>query len=64
MVRYATYAERLHWTPQQVDQLTLEQDDWLMPILHAIDAERAYKQKKAAEAADRKAKSGQPGGSR
>lgn len=57
MVRYATYAERLGWTPQQVDQLTLEQDAWLMPILGAIDAERAYQQKKADEARQRAAKS-------
>jgi len=64
MVRYTTYAEKFGWTPQQVDQLTIEQEEWIMPILHAIDAERAYKQKKAAEAAERKAKSSQSGGSR
>jgi hypothetical protein len=56
MVGYATYAEKLGWTPQQVDMLTVEQDDWIMPILQAVDAERAYKQKKAEEAQERKAK--------
>jgi hypothetical protein len=55
MVGYVAYAEKLGWTPQQVDQLTIEQDDWLMPILHAIDEERAYKERKAQEASARKA---------
>jgi len=59
MVGYAAYAEKTGWTPQQVDQLTIEQDDWLMPIFHAVDRERAYKQKKADEAAERKAKAQQ-----
>jgi len=56
MLAYATYAEKLGWTPQQVDQLTIEQDNWLMPVIFAIDEERAYKEKKAAEAQERKAK--------
>jgi hypothetical protein len=56
MVAYATYAEKLRWTPQQVDQLTIEQDDWIMPILNAIDEERGYRERKAAEAAERKDK--------
>jgi hypothetical protein len=56
MVAYVTYAEKFGWTPQQVDQLTIEQDDWIMPILGAIEEERAYREKKAAEAAERKAK--------
>ena len=56
MVAYATYAEKLQWTPQQVDQLTIEQDDWIIPILTAVDEERAYKQRKADEAAERAAK--------
>ena len=53
MIGYATYAERLRWTPQQVDQLTIEQDDWLMPILMAIDADRDYRQRKAQESQQR-----------
>lgn len=56
MVAYATYAQKLKWTPQQVDQLTIEQDDWIIPILDAIDEERDYRERKAAEAAERKAK--------
>ena len=64
MVAYATYAEKLHWTPQQVDQLTIEQDDWLMPILNAVDDQRAYNDKKAAEAAERKANAKQDRGPR
>lgn len=56
MVAYATYAQKLNWTPQQVDQLTIEQDDWIMPILNAIDEERSYRERKAAEAAERKDK--------
>jgi hypothetical protein len=56
MVAYVTYAEKFGWTPQQVDQLTVEQDDWIMPVMHAVDAERAYKEKKAADAQERKAK--------
>lgn len=56
MVAYATYAKKLGWTPQEVDQLTIEQDDWIMPILGAIDEEQAYRERKAAEAAERKDK--------
>lgn len=56
MVAYATYAEKLGWTPQQVDQLTIEQDNWIMPVIFAVDEERAYREKKAAEAQERKAK--------
>jgi hypothetical protein len=56
MVAYAMYAERWHWTPEQVDQLTLEQEDWLMPIAMALDEEKAYREQKATEAAERKAK--------
>ena len=55
MVAYATYAEKFNWTPQQVDQLTIEQDDWLLPILNAVQAQRSYNEQKAAEAAERKA---------
>lgn len=62
MVGYAAYAEKLGWTPQQVDQLTIQQDDWIMPILHAVDAEREYKERKASEAAERKAKAKQTRG--
>lgn len=56
MVAYATYAKKLGWTPREVDQLTIEQDDWIMPILGAIDEEQAYRERKAAEAAERKDK--------
>lgn len=62
MVAYVTYAEKFGWTPQQVDQLTVDQDDWLMPVMYAIDAERAYKEKKHAEAQERKAKAKQSRG--
>jgi hypothetical protein len=55
MVAYATYAERLGWTPQQVDQLTIQQDDWIIPILDAVNSQRDYNQRKASEAAERKA---------
>jgi hypothetical protein len=55
MVAYATYAEKLHWTPQQVDQLTIGQDDWIMTILNAVDEQRSYNEKKALEAQERKA---------
>lgn len=56
MVAYVMYAERWGWTPSQVDDLTLEQEDWFMPIAMALDDERAYREKKAYEAAERKAK--------
>jgi hypothetical protein len=56
MVAYAVYAEKLGWTPQQVNQLTIQQDDWIMPILSAMDDERHYREKKAAEAQERKEK--------
>lgn len=57
MVAYVMYAERWHWTPEQVDNLTLEQEDWFMPIALALDDEKHYREKKAADAAERKAKS-------
>lgn len=56
MVALVTYAETFGWTPQQVSQLTIEQDDWLMPVMNAINAQREYTQKKAAEAQERKNK--------
>jgi hypothetical protein len=56
MVGYVTYAETFGWTPQEVDRLTIAQDDWLIPIMNAVNGERAYKEKKAAEAQERKAK--------
>lgn len=56
MVAYATYAEKLGWTPQQVDRLTLEQDEWIIPILNAVSEQRSYNEQKAAEAQERKAK--------
>lgn len=56
MLTYALYAERFGWTPEQVDQLTIEQDDWLMPIAAALDNERDRREKKAADDAERKAK--------
>jgi len=59
MFAYAIYAERFHWTPQQVDQLTLEQEDWLMPIISAFDAENERQRKKAEAEAERKRKAKQ-----
>jgi hypothetical protein len=56
MVAYTTYAERWHWTPEQVDNLTVEQDDWLLAIAQAMDEERDYRDRKAREAAERAAK--------
>ena len=56
MLGYAVYAERWHWTPQQVDDLTIEQDDWLMPIAMAMDAEQEYRAEKKRRSAERKAK--------
>lgn len=58
MLTYTIYAERWHWTPQQVDNLTLDQDDWLLPIAEALDKEQEYRQEKARRKAelDRKAK--------
>jgi hypothetical protein len=55
MVAYVTYAEKFHWTPEQVDQLTTGQDDWILPILSAIEDQRSYNEKKAIEAGERKA---------
>ena len=56
LVGYVMYAERWGWTPSQVDQLTLEQEDWFMPMAMAIDDEKSYREKKAADAAERKAR--------
>lgn len=57
MVAYTVYAERWNWTPSQVDELTIEQDDWLLPIAKAMDDERDYRDRKARESAERAAKS-------
>lgn len=56
MLSYALYAERWHWTPEQVDNLTLEQDDWLLPIADAMDREREYREEKERRKAERKNK--------
>lgn len=55
MVAYATYAEKFHWTPEQVDRLTIGQEDWILPILTAIEDQRSYNEKKRIEAEERKA---------
>lgn len=62
MLSYALYAERFGWTPQQVDQLTLEQEDWLMPIVNAFDDERERQRRKAEQEADRKRRAEQARG--
>jgi hypothetical protein len=54
MLAYASYAERWGWTPSQVDSLTLEQDDWLMPIASALDGEAKRRQDKAQREAGNK----------
>ena len=59
MVAYATYAEKFHWTPEQVDRLTTGQEDWILPIITAIEDQRSYNEKKAAEARERQAKAQQ-----
>lgn len=56
MLSYTVYAERWRWTPAQVDELTLEQDDWLIPIALAMDREREYRQEKERKAAERKSR--------
>lgn len=38
------FAERYGWTPEQVDNLPLDVAPWIMPIAHAIDAERERRQ--------------------
>lgn len=55
MVAYATYAEKFHWTPGMVNELTLGQEDWIMPVINAIEDQRSYNEKKRAEAEERKA---------
>lgn len=55
MVAYVTYAEKFGWTPRQVDQLTIGQEDWLLPVLNTIEEQRSYNQQKAIEAEERKA---------
>lgn len=56
MLRYVVYAERWGWTPEQVDSLTIEQEDWLIPIAQAMDAEQDKREKRARADAERKAK--------
>ena len=33
LVRYAAYAKAFQWTPQQVGELTIEQDDYLLQLV-------------------------------
>jgi hypothetical protein len=44
--KYAVYAELRGWTPAQVDDLTLEQDAWLIPIWEAMGRAREHEQKR------------------
>jgi hypothetical protein len=52
--RHALYAHRFGWTPEQVDQMPLTDDAWLLPICNAIDAEVDKRNKKDAEKANKK----------
>ena len=58
MLSYTIYAERWHWTPEQVDNLTLEQDDWLLPIAEAMDKEQEYRREKDRRKAELNRKAG------
>lgn len=43
LLRYTVYAKNFGWTPQQVNELTIEQDLYLLPILdelHGIEAKK------------------------
>ena len=52
--RYAWYARRFGWTPEQVEALPLSTADWLFPITGAIDAAEAKAQQQAQETAERR----------
>ena len=48
-LRYALYAVKFQWTPDQVDQLPLELDPWLLPIatlIQDVANERAKSEQK------------------
>lgn len=60
--KYAVYAEARNWTPDQVDDLTLEQDLWLIPIWSAMgrarEREQARREKEASDAQQRRQRKG------
>lgn len=54
--RHALYAHRFGWTPDQVEQIPLTDDAWLLPICKAIDDELDRRSKRDQERAERKGK--------
>jgi hypothetical protein len=50
--QYTVYAREFNWTPDQVDNLPLDAEPWLLPISHAIDEELERRRVKA-EAAEK-----------
>lgn len=50
------YAQRFNWTPQQVDELPLDVEPWLVPIVSAMEAEQVRRSEAAQKAAEKKRK--------
>lgn len=44
--KYAVYGELRGWTPEQVDNLTLDQDTYLIPVWEAMGRAREREQKR------------------
>jgi hypothetical protein len=36
-LNYAVYARRFGWTPKQVDEIPLDIESWLLPVMAIID---------------------------
>lgn len=51
MYRYAVYMREFGWTPQQVDEIPLGIEVWLLPIFSAINEAEQYLADKAAKEA-------------
>jgi hypothetical protein len=40
---YAVYARRFNWTPEQVDAMPLEVEQWMLPLMGLFDEVEAEK---------------------
>jgi hypothetical protein len=48
-LRYVMFAERYGWTPDEVDNVPLYLEPWILPISDAIDEERERRRVEAAK---------------
>lgn len=56
--RYVLYAREFGWTPQQVDEIPLIFEPWILPINSAITEAENYRIEKAQKEAEAKSRNG------